>query len=241
VAAIPNIAKWKYFVFGGSTGNFEEGGNRTTSKMTDDSYYLDIPDIKNMTWHQIKLADENNRPKARENAAMFFDPRFSRLVIFGGWANNWLGDCYSLKVNMITGPPYTLYRIEPAMGPITGKTKVIIRGDGFYENPNIVVRFDSGKQGVLETAGEYVSDLELTCETPAFASTPQKPVTVTVKIASDDYTITSTEFTYYLNTSAEKTIAYGPGCLSENAVGVPTIFYIQARNIKDINRESGND
>jgi dynein heavy chain len=35
---------------------------------------------------------------------------------------------------MITGPPYTIYNIEPAMGPLTGKTKVSIKGDGFYEN-----------------------------------------------------------------------------------------------------------
>lgn len=51
VSAIPTIPKYKYFIFGGSTGNFEEGGNRTTSKMNDDSYFLDIPDIKNMAWH----------------------------------------------------------------------------------------------------------------------------------------------------------------------------------------------
>ncbi len=44
VAAIPS---WKYFVFGGSTGNFEEGGNRTLSKLSDDSYVLDM---KSKTW-----------------------------------------------------------------------------------------------------------------------------------------------------------------------------------------------
>jgi len=48
---VPAIPSWKYFVFGGSIGNFEEGGNRTTSKMTDEAYVLDIPDIKNMKWY----------------------------------------------------------------------------------------------------------------------------------------------------------------------------------------------
>jgi dynein heavy chain len=57
VSAIPNIPKWKYFIFGGSTGNFEEGGNRTTSKLSDDAYFLDIPDIKNMAWHTINIKD----------------------------------------------------------------------------------------------------------------------------------------------------------------------------------------
>lgn len=36
------IPSWKYFIFGGSTGNFEEGGNRTVSKMSDETFCLDI-------------------------------------------------------------------------------------------------------------------------------------------------------------------------------------------------------
>jgi hypothetical protein len=44
-----------------------------------------------------------------------------------------------------------------------------------------------------------------------------------------------------LNTSANETIAYGPGCLHNNCPNVDTIFFIQSRNIKGINRESGND
>lgn len=35
VKAIPSN---KFFVFGGSYGNFEEGGNRTSSKMSNDTY-----------------------------------------------------------------------------------------------------------------------------------------------------------------------------------------------------------
>ena len=38
----PAIPFWKFFVFGGSVGNFEEGGNRTLSRMSDDSYVLDL-------------------------------------------------------------------------------------------------------------------------------------------------------------------------------------------------------
>jgi dynein heavy chain len=68
VAAIPS---WKYFVFGGSIGNFEEGGNRTLSRITDDIFVLDIPDIKNMKWSHIDL--EGVTPKARENGAIFYD------------------------------------------------------------------------------------------------------------------------------------------------------------------------
>jgi len=40
---------------------------------------------------------------------------------------------YALKVNMITGPPYAIYSIEPNMGPLTGRTKIKITGDGFRD------------------------------------------------------------------------------------------------------------
>ena len=43
-------------------------------------------------------------------------------------------------------------------------------------------------------------------------------------------TITKSDFTYFLNTKADQTIAYGPGLLHENAVGVDTMFLIQSRN-----------
>ena len=48
---------------------------------------------------------------------MIFDPKLSRIIIFGGWANKWLADCHTLRVNMITGPPYTIYSIHPNTGP----------------------------------------------------------------------------------------------------------------------------
>ena len=44
-----------------------------------------------------------------------------------------------------------------------------------------------------------------------------------------------------MNTKAEKTIAFGPGLLRENAIKTETMFYIQARNLNNQNRESGAD
>jgi len=44
-----------------------------------------------------------------------------------------------------------------------------------------------------------VSPNELTCETPAFDKV-DKPSIVTLSISKGDYTITSTNFQYYLNT-----------------------------------------
>lgn len=53
------------------------------------------------------------------------------MYIFGGWANNWLNDMWVLPVGAITGPPYAIFDIKPNIGPLTGKTKIIINGAGF--------------------------------------------------------------------------------------------------------------
>ena len=129
----PSIPSWKYFVFGGSVGSFEEGGNRTTSKFVDDVFYLDID---TMEWRTVNLEPEDEskkivRPKARESPAIFYDLNESRLIVFGGWSNNWLDDMYSLNVSTVTGPPYAIFSIIPSLGPLTGKTKVQIIGEGF--------------------------------------------------------------------------------------------------------------
>jgi len=59
---------------------------------------------------------------------------------------------FALKVNMITGPPYAIYGLEPKMGPLTGKTKIRITGDGFKET-SIIVRFDAGFKTNPEVSG----------------------------------------------------------------------------------------
>lgn len=43
---------------------------------------------------------------------------------------------------------------------------------------------------------------------------------------SGDLTITSSTFKYFLNTKAEKTLAFGPGLLKNNTTKKPTYFYI---------------
>lgn len=143
---------------------------------------------------------------------MFFDSNDSRLIIFGGWANNWLTDMVALNVSSITGPPYAIYSIRPSLGPLTGKTKVIIIGEGFRDTPNIQVQFQCAK-GQPEAAGNYISNTEIWCETPSFESYGPRNSEVILKIGNGDYTITSTNFVYFLNTDANNTIAYGPGLL----------------------------
>ncbi len=45
----------------------------------------------------------------------------------------------ALNVSSITGPPYAIYSLKPGLGPLTGKTRVVIIGEGFRDTPNIQV------------------------------------------------------------------------------------------------------
>jgi len=53
----------------------------------------------------------------------------------------------------------------------------------------------------------------LWCETPNFEKEGPRKAEVTLTIGKGDFTITHTSFIYFLNTTAEHTIAYGPGLL----------------------------
>ena len=54
-------------------------------------------------------------------------------------------------------------------------------------------------------------------------------------------TTTWSSFSYFKNTRASKSLAYGPGLLADGAVGTTTEFIIQARNEDGENRRSGRD
>jgi dynein heavy chain, axonemal len=103
VEAIPS---WKYFIFGGETGEFPEGGPRNFGQYTNSAAFLDIDTLR---WSNIFLEDNSDggkplMPAPREYAAMAYDAKDSKLLLFGGWSNGWLNDLYSLNVSKITGP-----------------------------------------------------------------------------------------------------------------------------------------
>ena len=239
VEAIPS---WKYFVFGGEQGDFPEGGPRRFGTFVNSSCVLDIDSL---SWMNIKTEDIDTPegpflPTEREFSSMVYDTVNYRLIVFGGWANEWLEDVYALNVSSIVGPPYAITEILPNLGQLTGGTNITVKGVGFKDGADIRVRFSVGKQ-YAEVGGSYVSPSELTCVTPNFDNIGPKECEVRMNIQGGDYTNTWCNFSFFMNTREYKCLAYGPGLLENGAINTPTEFLIQARNDNDENRKSGND
>ena len=244
VEAIPSN---KFFVFGGSVGEFDEGSSRNLGKITNDIFVLDINSM-NFEVDSVKITEElaaiseeeKILPKPREHATLIFDKNDSRIIVFGGWNGNWLGDLHSLSVAKIVGPPYAVTECEPNLGPLTGKTKITIRGVGFSETSQILVKFICAKTSIPAN-GTFISETEIQCETPSFESIGPKEAEIRVSIRGGALTITATKFTYFMNTRAHKSLAFGPGLLKEGCAHHPTLFFIQSRNDLGENRRSGSD
>lgn len=64
---------------------------------------------------------------------------------------------------------------------------------------------------------------------------------VRVKIGAKDLTSSLCSFQFYANSCASCCLAVGPGLLSDGAPGVPTSFFIEARNAQNGKRTTGGD
>lgn len=172
VEAIPS---WKYFIFGGEKGDFPEGGPRHFGTCCNGAYYLDLA-----TMHWLNIDPENKeeegfvQPSAREYAAMAYDHKDSRLLVFGGWNNGFFEDLYALQVSKIVGPSYAVTEVDPPLGQLSGNVPITIKGCGF-KDASIKVYFTCGKTPVdvpskmsVEATGNFVSETEITCLTPNF-------------------------------------------------------------------------
>ena len=89
------------------------------------------------------------------------------MIVFGGWANYPVNDQFALNIGKITGPEYAIYGISPILGPLTGRTKCNIKGEGFRPGLNFQVRFIIEDQ-FLDVPGIMIDENTLTCETPNF-------------------------------------------------------------------------
>ena len=129
---VPALPRWKLFIFGGSTGQFNEGDPRNFGNHTNSLIYMDInEDLNKSNILTLNLENEKFVPLSRENSTFIYDSVEQRLILFGGWSNLFHKDLCQLNVSAITGPEYAIYDIKPKLGPYTGNTKCVIKGEGF--------------------------------------------------------------------------------------------------------------
>lgn len=247
---VPCLPESKIFVFGGERAAHEEGSARNFGALNNNVSYLELTkDLKGKKFVSVNVTDqkEDQKPLPRENSVMIYDKIDQRLIIFGGWSGNYLNDIWELNISSITGPDYSISKIEPNLGPVTGGTPCEVYGEGFVSNKSYRVQFYTGKGNqALEVPARLITSSDkpprLSCETPNFSDYGKGEFEV--KIVSGDKgdpTLGSTRFKFFLNISSKYTVAFGPGLLEDNSTKAPTCFFVQAKNKNNESRDSGKD
>lgn len=232
VEAVPS---WKYFIFGGSSCQFDETKPRERAKCINNVY---VCDLDSQIIEEVKLEDSHLLPLPREDATMTYHKQSKSLIVFGGWNNEWFNELYGLCVSSIVGPSYSVKYLEPNMGRISGGQEIKLYGSKLTPG-NIQVYFFGGK--IKSQIANYVSDTEATFVTPNFAELGAKEVEVRITIDGDEPSTNPTKFTIYLDPKADKSIFFGPACVDGGTPGIPTSFIIRSKNELNENRTSGLD
>ena len=90
-----------------------------------------------------------------------------------------------------------------------------------------MVRFQApGSKTAPEVQASFISETQIACQSPSFEVIGPKVAEVTISVNREDYTITSQKFTYFYNTKAGQTIAFGPGLLMDNLINTKSVFVI---------------
>ena len=242
---------WKYFIFGGSSKEFDETKLRERADCTNSMYYCDMEDedLKPVKLNDVEPGETQLMPEPREDAAMIYYQNSKNLFLFGGWNNQWFNDVYSICVSAIVGPSYSVKSLEPPMGRISGNEEVRLFGSKLAAG-NITVYFILGSK-YAQTTAEWISDTELKFLTPVFSEPSfinpnnrfqgTKDCDVYIKIDNEELSTNPMRFSIYYDTDASKSIFFGPACLNGGTPGEPTCFMIRARNDENENRLSGLD
>ena len=175
----------------------------------------------------------------REDPAWFYDNKTCNLILFGGWANRWLGDVWLLNVSPIIGPPYACMGVSPHVGPVFGDTEIQVHGLNFKDG-KIEVKFGSGKTEAI-SMGKWVDEKTITCRTPNFEAFGALPVDLRININGEGWTVNKVTFTYFANPSAKFSLCYGPGVLPTVLAGVEMPFIIQSKDTCNNKRTTGGD
>jgi dynein heavy chain len=226
---------WKIFVFGGNSGDLNENGNPQGDYLND----MTVFETGSNTWTNPQTL--GNVPCQRGETQIVYDPKGSRVIVFGGWANRWFGDTYVCKVADVVGPPYSIDKITPKLGPITGSTKCMIEGIGFRSGGNQATVRMATMKGFLEVPGEVLSDTQISFDTANFEKFGTGYVEVRVGVGGKSLTNSSAGFTYFSVTSCDSTVCFGPGVLP-GCVAVHNVsFVIQAKDTMGLDRTTGLD
>ena len=237
---------WKYFIFGGTSKEFDETKLRERAESTNKMIYCDMEDEKLSI---VNLNEEIVLPESREDAAMVYYQHSKNLLLFGGWNNEWFGDIYGICVSAIVGPSYSVKSVYPNMGRISGNQEITLYGSKL-SNGNITVYFILGAK-YAQTTGTLIDDTKLTFMTPVFSEPSfinpgtrfqgTKDCEIYIKIDNEELSTNPIKFSIYYDTDAGKSIFFGPACITGGTPGVPTSLIIRARNDENENRLSGLD
>lgn len=234
-AGIKSVPSYFLFSYGGQTSKEK---SRTEWSYRDK---VDVLDCRTMTWMASPKLVLGSAPSPREDAAWAFDIKTAKLIMFGGWANDWLDDVHMLDVSGIVGPPYAVVSLEPNEGPMTGRSKLILHGLNFVKGKT-VVKFTDGRNEELSEKADYFSPTEIHCTSPDWSKYNFGEVDVRVSISGEGFTVNRIKWIYYTNTKPQKCVAYGPGLFDKGCVwGFPALFKIQAKDTGGRIRTSGGE
>jgi dynein heavy chain len=231
--AVKAVPYYKVFLFGGNSGDLEEGPRGT--------YLNDMIVLETGSQQWTNPTTVGELPEARGETQMVYDPKKSAIIMFGGWANRWFGDVYYLKVAEVVGPPYSVDTISPNWGPITGGSKCKIKGIGFSSSGSVAtIRFACPK-GFIETPGQVLSDNEIEFSTPDFQKYGPQGVEGRVGVGGRSLTNSVINYGYFAVTSCETSLVFGPGILDKCVAKHPITLIIQAKDAVGLDRVCGMD
>jgi len=241
MVAVKAVPHWKLFSFGGKTGDLTMETGMPLGTFASDLLVLETGSSAPDRWVNPG-ASTDAAPTPRADAPVAYDPGSLSLVLFGGWNNRWLGDLWVCRMRDVVGPPYSIFAIEPGIGPVTGDTKVTIRGMGLAGTSgdcNVAV---ACPKGTIEVPGTVLSDTELTFVTPDYRDFGMaQDVHLRIRISSSGLTNTAVELKLFEVTEAKESIVFGPGILDGCAAGEPVSIVIQAKDQYGNDRWCGMD
>ena len=240
--AVVAIPYWKIFVFGGCNSvSPDEDILLLGGEPCDDVAILDVGTMK---WTIPEIDDApKERPGPRSDGVLCYDTKSARLVTFGGWCHQFLGELYTLDISLVVGPPYSISGIDPEQGPVTGGTDLSVTGIDFFRTTEVTVRFGTSSK-YLDARGTFVKQTEIRCLTPDFSDVNDGRTTeVQVRVALDDDSFTTScgIYTFFSVADAKCCLMFGPGLLRGGAAKEPPTIYIQARDKANLNRTTGGD